>query len=600
MRTETIAEIPAPILPQHFDLSPVLSQKAHVSPKLLQIFQNNLAYFIHLEQKKDLSSNSLKEHEVVSSIDFFSQGESPFLIINTKKGPILIDNLFAPNSPQYKLVKALRDLYQQSRPYLEQSEKAHVIGLPAKKLLDSPTTQKITQVASETQVLSDSQKLTGFLKYFHKFLDFTLDWLIPVSDVWAVGRNGLSIGSDVLQISLVCLLLVPLARIAQGIVYIPQGAAWLRDGLSANEKSSKSLDTRGKIISDCDIFSGISSIVEGLLWITLGSLILAGEAVAAATITFILFNVLFVISFAILIAKGIFGLAEAVAFKKKMQAYLEDLEKNKTLSDAEKIQRVTDFFKDQIQLSTLEIEEIKHKITEKTFKKLQKDKKFLALSEKAQREFSKIEIEKALTKALEETKNKKELRKKLRFERRTSEDFVKLVKERLVDPGKLFFRGQELERQETPLSLQQALSLHKYAKEANNKALLKNIVFLAIGILGEVGAVISNVTVVGDIAMWMALNTLYLLFLDLGTLCNRLYKWQLTDSMRREFGLPLETADLSSKQVNNLKSLRKQLRIGFGLPPLPPDTLTSKQAKDLTSLMQDLEKTLPHSEGKAS
>lgn len=188
------------------------------------------------------------------------------------------------------------------------------------------------------KALFEEKKEAYALKKAHleKVNDVSKKWVIPLSDLLAILRNGVGLVMTILLLAgmgpmapvvLGLALTFSILLIVQGALFaFPQGTfAWGADGASKFMVVRSLKDVKHQYGMALKTFSGLLSFVEGGLWIALGiaGMIPAGAA-AATVLTFILFNVFFTGSFALMTGMGIRDYRRHEAFREKLIAKLNN------------------------------------------------------------------------------------------------------------------------------------------------------------------------------------------------------------------------------------------------------------------------------------
>ena len=159
-------------------------------------------------------------------------------------------------------------------------------------------------------------------------------WIIPLSDIFAILRNGLGLVMIILILTgmgplaptvLALGIAFSICLILQGTLFaFPQGTfAWGADGASKFMVVRSLSDVQHKRGMALKAICGFLSLVEGLLWIALGlSGIVPAMAGAAGILTFILFNVFFTCSFVLMTGMGIADYRRHVKFRDEIVKHL--------------------------------------------------------------------------------------------------------------------------------------------------------------------------------------------------------------------------------------------------------------------------------------
>ena len=181
-------------------------------------------------------------------------------------------------------------------------------------------------------------------------------WVIPISDILAIVRNGVGLVMIILLLTgmgpavpavLALALIFSILLIVQGTLFaFPQGTfAWGADGTSKFMVVRSLSDVKHMQGMALKAFSGFLSLVEGCLWIALGIAgIVPAFAGAVSILTFILFNVFFTGSFALMTGIGIRDHLRHKAFRNKLQGFLV----NTTLPETQRYQKALEFLRDKM------------------------------------------------------------------------------------------------------------------------------------------------------------------------------------------------------------------------------------------------------------
>ena len=183
-------------------------------------------------------------------------------------------------------------------------------------------------------------------------------WVIPLSDMLGVVRNGVGLVMVLLLLTgtgpaapavLALALSFSILLIIQGTLFaFPQGTfAWGADGASQFIVVRSLGDVEHMRTTALKTFSGFLSFVEGGLWIALGIAgIVPALAGSVGILTFILFNVFFTGSFALMTGMGIRDYRRHKAFQKQLQGFLD----NQTLPQTQRYKQALEWLRDSMKL----------------------------------------------------------------------------------------------------------------------------------------------------------------------------------------------------------------------------------------------------------
>lgn len=223
---------------------------------------------------------------------------------------------------------------------IQKGERGEPGGVPPTESEESPEA-KVLELYNQVKACLKGEREKYALSHVKlgptdlgKVSEISEKWVIPLSDIFAIVRNGLGL----VMIILILTGMGPLAPIvvALGIAFsiclivqgtlfaFPQGTfAWGAKGASKFMVVRSLSDVQHKRGMALKTFSGFLSFVEGLLWIALGlSGIVPVMAGAAGILTFILFNVFFTCSFLLMTGMGIADFRRHHAFREKMMELL--------------------------------------------------------------------------------------------------------------------------------------------------------------------------------------------------------------------------------------------------------------------------------------
>ncbi|MEI6242316.1 MAG: hypothetical protein WCP39_02800, partial [Chlamydiota bacterium] len=391
----------------------------------------------------------------------------------------------------------------------------------------------LATIDAKKNLQESNKKLSKFFRFLaDKFpgKGVIYDYLISLSDWFATGRNIVNVvdGVPVFATSV-----IPVLRVIQGLLFVLQGFAWLVDGMNDTNVSASCKDLKGAVDNVLGSLGAAESIAEGGLWIAIGVLTATGSAVVAASLVGILFNIVFPISFGIMIIQGTIRLAQTVQFRMRMHTFLNGIAKE--TDSVKKAQRIRDFFKGELTITEMEERAIRYEVKQlNLLLEVHKEHPWMNMNQFSEdKSCAKQRVLDLKEMQLVNQKIEEKIQRKiLRLKACTSGEFVDLLMKVFIE--------ENPEMNAIANDAKKLQTLVDMAYQANAKGIGKASAKILIGIAGIIGSIISNFTVVGDIVLWSILNLCFFAFLDCAKTTDPLFVWKFTNKERMALGLDFD------------------------------------------------------------